>query len=125
MLLYFSEKEYPVYDFKKNLIDLGTCALQKNTTDQWFLTKTLELVSFEGIFKKLDEHFIRGRIISHKENDPDFPLDSSLLHTYKSNGILSSVESIFTVKDFFAKMFKIRLNETEYIFSPLKHTFSM
>lgn len=99
--------------------------LQKNTKDQWFLTKTLELVSFEGVFKKDDAIFIRGFSILHKEDYTDFPLQSSLLHTYKSNGHLHLVGRNFKVDDFFAKMFQIPINETEYLFSPLKHTFSM
>lgn len=95
--------------------------LQCNGKDQWFLSRKQELVLFEGLSGQL----LRGRVISEKCDFYIFPVFSSRLNIFLSNGVPDISERLFNSEDYLVKMFKIPYMGEKCVFSPVKHTYAI
>lgn len=118
---------YPILDFKHKSITVSRhCILKPNNKDEWFLTKTGVLVNYEEFVANDKEILLKGKIVAEKEDFYNWPLKSSLMDIYKSNGIVGHESTLYNISDFMVKMFKIPTEvDGEFVFSPLRHTYNL
>lgn len=91
--------------------------------DSWFLTKDSEIIRIMYCYKYLGHNYCMGKYVLQKNNLFTYPCESSDLDIYLSDGAMSENKLIF-IENLNCKMVKL-INEGEFIFMPLLHSFDM
>lgn len=94
--------------------------LCNNFKDGWFLTKRNNIVSMINATYFEGNIFIYGSEIKTKWDFFEFPIKSSYLNIYKSNG-KTIRPKLYSLNDIKCKLFSLKYNN-EFVFLPLIHT---
>lgn len=92
----------------------------KNIGNQWFLTKTGDIVQFCYATKVQNSYFIAGTPIEDKRNFFTVPYSSSKTDIFVSNGV-KCIEKMYHIAELKAKLMCLSYSD-EYVFIPLLHT---
>lgn len=116
----FSEKSGPVV--KNQTIIFSNFIIKNNNRDNWFLTKNKEIVSFTKIIFDQNTKFysIFGQKIIHKTDFYEYPIKSSKLDIFSSNGSLDAISE--KLEDIHSKLFCITDTQNNKVFFPILHT---
>lgn len=95
----------------------------KKFGDQWFLTKTNDLVRMKYAITEVNEVKIIGNRLKNKSAFFTIPLTSTLLDIYTSNSELDYHDIEYSVNDVKAKMICLNSGQ-DYVLMPLLHTIS-
>lgn len=114
---YEVEKNY----FSKITIKSDVMLSSRKIGDQWFLTRSGDIVKMKHIIKVSDSYKICGQSLLQK--GPFFmkPLDSTRLSVFKSDGKLSCEVCMHEISAVKAKMMRLKFEE-EYVYIPILHT---
>lgn len=126
----FSPKLYYERQCENNLvydkIEIKSDVVLSNrkTGDSWALVKLgneIHIVKMKYAFKDGDQFKICGWILCEKQAFFRFPLTSTKLFIYASNGTTSDNLCIYNIKSVIAKMIRLPCNE-QFVYMPILHT---
>lgn len=94
----------------------------QNMKDKWFLTFDNQIIEFCHIARNVrNENVITGSEIKNARNFFDYPVQSSYLNIFLTD-TEKAEQKQYKLSSIKAKMFSLRLNDSEFVFVPLLHT---
>ena len=94
--------------------------LSSDFKNKWFLTKTNDIVSMINGTYFLGKICIYGVALKQKQDFFDYPIKSSRINIYKSNG-KTSAPTLLPLSDIKCKLFMLKYNDS-LVFMPILHT---
>lgn len=106
-----------------NKINISSDVLlsSRKVGDQWFLTKSGNIVKFRYAIRSESSLKILGNRVMNKTNFFSSPISSQILKIYVSDGELDDALSMFNLDDIMAKMIFLHFNE-QHVFAPILHS---
>lgn len=102
-------------------VDFDKYSLSNDSSNQWFLTKSNQIVMFESVTQCNESLTISGFPLQHITDFFKTPIKSSHLNIFHSTCAKHHL-SKFDISTIKCKMVPIPLNVTEIVFIPLLHT---
>lgn len=126
MIFIILENNYPRVYKGKNAVQVRRhFLLRMNSRDQWFLLKNKKICCFQGSENHNDEIKIKARSLKVQNNFYTYPIESSILNIFISNGDLEDNWFLVSIDAVLAKLFRIILpEENNFVYVPEKHTYN-
>ncbi|XP_055306815.1 uncharacterized protein LOC129571070 [Sitodiplosis mosellana] len=106
----------------KEIIINGDCTFSsKRIADSWILTYSLEIFQFKYVMSTGNAVHVYGTPVPRLENFFTYPLSSSLLNIFKSDGKSETNLMSFNLNEIKAKMLRLKSCD-DFVFIPLLHT---
>lgn len=107
--------------YRKITINSNVMLTQNKIGDQWFLSRSNDIVKISHIIETDAVFKLYGFKITSKE--PFFlkPIDSTKFHIYVSSGQLENVLSLYEIKDVFAKLMCLS-SKDKFVYIPILHS---